>query len=83
MDFESFRAFLKREELSAVWIIGGLKNAHGGKDRSDKGWAGERVFSSIYWMTDAGLQRGGTQYEYRKPSREQVRELLAEDDGEM
>ena len=83
VDFESFRAFLKREELSAVWIIGGLKSAYGGKDRSDKGWAGERLFSSIYWMTDAGLQRGGTQYEYRKPSREQVRELLAEDDGEM
>ena len=82
VDFESFTAFLKREELSAVWIIGGLKNAHGGKDRRDGGWAGERLFSSIYWMTDAVLKRGGTQYEYRRPSREQVAELLAEDDTE-
>jgi hypothetical protein len=82
VDFDSFSAFLKREELSAIWIIGGLKNAHGGKDKSDKGWAGERLFSSIYWMTDAGLHRGRTRYEHRKPSREQLRELLAEDDEE-
>ena len=82
VDFDSFTAFLKQEEFSVVWIIGGLKHAHGGKGRNGNGWAGERLFSSIYWMTDTVLERGGTQYEHRKPTPEQIRELLAEDDEE-
>jgi hypothetical protein len=77
VDHDAFLAFLKREGLEAVWIIGGMKSVHGGRKHRE-GWGGDRLFSSVFWETDEGFQRRD-RFEERKPSREQLERLFASD----
>ena len=56
VDEEHFLAFLKREDLAAVWIISGEKNAYGGRSY-DGGFGGSRSFTSIYSMEEEIVRR--------------------------
>lgn len=78
VDSDAFFNFLNREGLTAVWTIGGLKNAHGG--RRQEGWGGERLFSSVFWLTESGFERRD-RFEDRKPSRDQVKRLMDEEEN--
>jgi hypothetical protein len=77
VDREAFLEFLKRENLEAVWIIAGEKNAYGGR-KYKHGFGGTRSFTSVYWLTDSGFQRRDHQ-ECHQPRPEQLQELLDED----
>ncbi|MHB1098537.1 MAG: NACHT domain-containing protein [Burkholderiales bacterium] len=49
VDREQFLAFLKRNELTAVWVITGEKSVHGGKPHGH-GYGGSRSFTALHWL---------------------------------
>jgi hypothetical protein len=76
VDRDAFLALLQREELDAVWIISGEKNAYGGR-RHDHGFGGAREFTSIYWMQDGDFKRQD-HAERQEPNGEQLRTFFKE-----
>lgn len=77
VDREAFLAFLKRENLEAVWIVSGAKEVHGGRKHRE-GYGGARSFTSLYWLTDNGFQRRHFE-RTEKPSKEQLAKFFDED----
>jgi len=74
---DAFLAFLKRENLEAVWIVTGAKEVHGGR-KHHEGYGGCRSFTSLYWLTDNGFQRRDFE-RTEKPSKEQLAKFFDEE----
>jgi len=74
IDRDAFLKFLEREDLTCVWIIGGMKRVSGGR-RHQEGWGGDRKYSSIYWIGANGFQ-GRHKTSDDKPTREQLARLV-------
>lgn len=77
VDRDAFIEFLARGGLECVWIVGGLKRAAGGKSFEGT-FGGERLYTSVFWLTDKGFRRRD-RFEERKPSPEELRNFLAEE----
>jgi hypothetical protein len=77
VDRKAFLDFLAREQLSCVWIVGGMKVAYGGR-RHEGGWGGDRLFSSVLWLTANGFERRD-KFEERKPDGEQLAIFFADE----
>lgn len=56
IDRDAFLQLLERENLSAVWIIAGEKNAYGGQD-AGLGFGGRMLHTGIYKLGSTGFDR--------------------------
>jgi hypothetical protein len=70
----SFLEMLKREQLSAIWVISGEKSVYGG-DNLRNGFGGRHLHTGIYRLKDNSFeQKIYTEREY--PSRQQLETLF-------
>lgn len=74
VDRDAFLAMLERENLAAIWVIGGEKGVFGG-GRPDIGFGGRVVHTAIYTLEPGGFRRA-LYFEREKPDAEQLEALL-------
>ena len=56
VDRGAFLQMLDRQDLSAIWVIAGEKNAYGGSD-AGSGFGGRLLHTAIYRLADDGFTR--------------------------
>lgn len=73
IDRNAFLDMLRREDLAAVWLIGGEKNIYGGS--IDRGFGGRREYARIAWSAGGELTVGARGSNLIEPSVKQLRDL--------
>lgn len=71
VDRDAFLAALKREGLSAIWVIAGEKGAYGGRD-ARHGFGGRMLHTGIYRLVDGEWDRR-MHFEREDPSADQLK----------
>lgn len=72
VDRDAFLSTLRREELSAIWVIAGEKSVYG---EGDRGFGGRVLYTSIYYLKGKSFEQQ-VHWEREEPTEEQLRAYL-------
>lgn len=77
VDRDAFLQMLDREDLSAIWVIAGEKNAYGGRD-AGTGFGGRLEHTAIYQLSSDGFSRQFHK-NWAQPSESQLAEFFGKE----